>query len=122
MKKNISVIMILVVFMLAGKVLNAQTIDVKKIVGFWTSESTSTCLVFFKDIKDSYQLVEWSSKGGEQMLITEIKVEGNTIKTTELFQSTNYTTTNTYYLTDENTLKNTIGGDTNSVIYYKRQK
>lgn len=120
MRINIKIVVLIAAMLFVGIISNAQTIDIKKIIGLWYSDGTVSRLVFFKDINDNYQLVEWSSDSGEEMNISEIKVEGNTIKTTEVFVSTKYTTTNTYYLTDDNTLKRVIGGDTNTVLYFKR--
>jgi len=101
---------------------NAQQTAIKNIVGLWESESTSTRLVFFYDKTNTLQLVEWDSRGGEEMQILNIITKGDSVKTTEKFVSTNFTTLNAYYLTDENTMGNIINGDNISTIYFKRKK
>ena len=108
--------------LVVSNLLNAQTSDAKNYVGFWTTDASTTRLVFFIDKNDKLQLVEWSSDGGEEMDIMELKVLADKIKTTERFNSTNHVTYNEYILTDENTLKNIINGDANTTIYFKRLK
>ena len=122
MKRKFKILILMTAMLVISNLLNAQTLDAKKFVGFWTTDASTTRLVFFIDKNDKLQLVEWSSDGGEEMDIMELKVFSNKIKTTERFKSTNHVTYNDYILVDENTLKNIINGDANTTIYFKRLK
>ena len=122
MKNKCSILLVLITILLTTNFVNAQKIDLKNFIGLWSSESTTTRLVFFKDINGNLQLVEWATDSGEEMEITDLSLIDNKIKTTERFKSTDYETTNEYILKDENTLKNIISGDANSIIYFKRLK
>ena len=122
MKYKLSFLVFLITMLISVNFINAQKIDSKNFVGLWSSESTTTRLVFFKDIHNKMQLVEWATDNGEEMEIKELNVVDNKIKTTERFNSTDYETTNEYILADENTLKNVVSGDANSTIFFKRLK
>ena len=122
MKNRLSFLVFLITMLISANFINAQKIDSKNFVGLWSSESTTTRLVFFMDIHNKLQLVEWATFNGEEMEITDLSIADNKIKTTERFKSTDYETTNEYILEDENTLKNIISGDANSTIYFKRLK
>lgn len=122
MKNRLSFLVFLITMLISANFINAQKIDSKNFVGHWSSESTTTRLVFFMDIHNKLQLVEWATDNGEEMEITNLSIADNKIKTTERFKSTDYETTNEYILEDENTLKNIISGDANSTIYFKRLK
>ena len=122
MKNRLSFLVFLITMLISANFINAQKIDSINFVGLWSSESTTTRLVFFMDIHNKLQLVEWATDNGEEMEITDLSIADNKIKTTERFKSTDYETTNEYILEDENTLKNIISGDANSTIYFKRLK
>lgn len=122
MKNRLSFLVFLITMLISANFINAQKIDSKNFVGLWSSESTTTRLVFFMDIHNKLQLVEWATDNGEEMEITDLSIADYKIKTTERFKSTDYETTNEYILEDENTLKNIISGDANSTIYFKRLK
>lgn len=122
MKNRLSFLVFLITMLISANFINAQKIDSKNFVGLWSSESTTTRLVFFMDIHNKLQLVEWATDNGEEMEIKELIIVDNKIKTTERFKSTDYETMNEYILEDENTLKNIISGDANSTIYFKRLK
>ena len=122
MKNRLSFLVFLITMLISANFINAQKIDSKNFVGLWSSESTTTRLVFFMDIHNKLQLVEWATDNGEEMEITDLSIVDNKIKTTERFKSTDYETMNEYILEDENTLKNIISGDANSTIYFKRLK
>lgn len=122
MKNKLSFLVFLIIMLISVNFISAQKIDSKNFVGLWSSESTTTRLVFFMDIHNKMQLVEWATDNGEEMEIKELNVVNNKIKTTERFKSTDYETMNEYILEDENTLKNIISGDANSTIFFKRLK
>ena len=122
MKRKFKHLILMTAMLVVSNLLNAQTSDAKKYVGFWTTDASNTRLVFFIDKNDKLQLVEWSSYGGEEMDIMGLEVFANKIKTTERFNSTNHVTFNEYILTDIDTLKNIINGDANTTIYFKRLK
>ena len=121
MKKNLTFILLLALLSI-GNLLKAQSLDSKYFTGYWSSDKSSTRLVFFIDINDKLQLVEWDSKGGEEMEIIDMKIDGNKIKTTERFKSMNHVTFNEYILSDENKIENIISGDANTTIYFNRLK
>lgn len=121
MKKNWRITLLLSAFLFACSFLQAQiSPELKKFVGLWKSEETSCRLVFYFDKNDKLKIVGWDSKDGEQLEVVEIKIEGTRVKVTEKFNSTNHVTTNTYFLSGENTLKDMINGDANANISFTR--
>jgi hypothetical protein len=90
-------------------------------VGQWTSDSTNVQLVFFKDVNNKMQMVQWDNEG-EEIEIVSMEVSDSTIKTTERTRSTNHVIYNTYKLQNPTRLEDIIRGDANDTIYYKRVK
>jgi hypothetical protein len=120
MKKRFTLIALFFICFLNG--VNAQETGIKNIVGLWTSESTSTRLVFFLDKTGKLQLVQWDSHTGEEMEIENIETNADTVSTTEKFRSTNFETHNSYYLVSDDSIRNIIKGDGIITIYFRRMK
>ncbi len=124
MKKSIALLILVTIigFLTSSTAFGQNNIN-KSFIGFWTSDGTVAKTVIFKDKDDNLQFVKWSSQGGDEVEIVKIKIEGNYIKTTEKFISTNWITYNTYSIVDENTLKQVIDGDGGgTIIILKRIK
>jgi len=122
MKKAIKILIALLIIFLTSSNTFAQKSGTKNFIGFWTSDQTTTRLVFFLDKNDKLQLICWDSDGGEEMEIMELKIYLDKIQTTERFKSTNHVTYNEFVVVNENRLMNIINGDTKETIFFKRIK
>lgn len=123
MKRKLKLILLTAILCVANSIAFGQTNIDKTFIGFWTSDGSVGKTVIFKDKDNNLQFVIWSSLSGSEVEIIKIKIEGNYIKTTEKFVSTNWITYNTYSIVDENTLKRVIDGDGGgTIIFLKRIK
>ncbi|MBU0560304.1 MAG: hypothetical protein KJ799_14815 [Bacteroidetes bacterium] len=104
--------------------LSAQSLSNIDFVGHWTAndERVSTEIVFWKDKLGDFQMVSWDKSDGEMLEISNLKVINNTLTVTTRNKSTNWVIYRTFILIDENNLKETIKGDTNTKIYWKKLK
>jgi len=126
MKSKFRLLLLTVIFSIAGSYAYGQVKLDKTFIGYWTQEGTSGSLVrcvIFNDKDGVLQMVLWDSSDGAEMQVIKIQVVNNTIETTEKMVSTNWVTYNSYSIENKNTLKCRVGGDGDgAVVYFKRLK
>lgn len=126
MKAYIYSFFIVIVFSLFPKHGFSQDSVNKTFIGYWSSESSLTKMIFFLDKGNMLQLVSWDANTKypyEEFVVMSLEYENNVIKSTEKFVSTNWVTKNTFTIVDENKLKCVVGGDgKDKVIFFDRIK
>ena len=100
---------------------SAKDSKLQRYLGTWVSDSTSVKMNFSYNTTNGLQLMIWDTDG-EKMDIVKFGVIGDTIKTTEIFRSTNWKTYNIYYLKTGDSVVNIITGDGDATIYFTKEK
>lgn len=93
-------------------------------LGYWKSDGTSVRLVFYTNEFGAYKLIAWNSGDGEVLEVSDVNVEGNTIRCTMYTKSTNWRIESVYTVIDRNTLKEEIKNQEGKeiVVTYLRTK
>jgi hypothetical protein len=120
MKKIIFLIIIVICSWIQ---LSAQSsYEAADLVGQWTTEETTTEIVFWMDKHGSFQMVSWNKTNGDILEVENLKVYGTTLTVKTTYKPTNWAIQRTFTIVDENKLKETITGDTETILYWKRVK
>jgi hypothetical protein len=119
MKKVFFIIGILLISL---DVLSQEKINVDNLIGYWTPNEKATELFFWKDKNNVLQVQEISSNSGIPLTLIDFVVKEDFICIKTIFEPTVWTTESVFVLIDDNTLKCTITGDGEGVVYYKKNK
>ncbi len=102
--------------------LSAQTTTANDFIGRWSSTETTAQMVIWKDVDGSFQMVVWNKSDGEELEISNLKVENTVLTTTLTTISTKWVIQCTFTITDSRNLREEISGKTESTLYWKKMK
>ena len=103
-------------------VISAQSkINIDDLIGYWEPNRHSSQLVFWKDLKENLQIVEFSTCDGAAFE-SNIEKLSDTLTVKTYFQETDYSSTSEYSFIDKNTLKCTVTGEINATVIYTKIK
>ncbi len=93
-------------------------------LGYWKSDGTSVRLVIYTNDFGAYKIMAWDSGDGEVLEVSDLNIEGNTIRCTMYTKSTNWRIESVYTLMDRNTLNEQITNQEGKeiVVTYLRTK
>lgn len=101
---------------------NSQNkINVDDLIGYWEPDVHSTQLVFWKNVKNELQVVEFSTNSGTMLDMISFNV-GKTVIIETKFEETNWITKSEFTFVDKNTLRCLVSGDGSGEIIYTRIK
>ena len=97
-----------------------STLD--KFIGYWEPDQHSTQIVFWKDVNQHFQMVEFSTISGEVLTLNSLKLVEKSIVVKTTFDSRNWNTQATFTLLDDKTMKCVVTGDGEGIITYTKIK
>ena len=118
MNNKTKILLLFIVILSCLKATAQNTDSLKYFIGYWVTDSSSEKIVIFKDQNNTLQMVSWDSSDGEEIDIEKLDFNNNTLTTTEKTKSTNWLTTNKYFIFNENTLMNTFNNKDGAFIFY----
>ena len=119
MKKVFFIIGILLISL---NVLSQEKINTDNLIGRWIPSEKATDLFFWKDKNNTLQVQEFSSNSGKPLTLIDLVINEDYVYIKTIFEPTNWTTESVFVFVDDNTLKCTITGDGDGVVYYKKNK
>ena len=103
-------------------VLSQEKLNIDDLIGYWSPSEKATQLFFWKDNSNILQVQEISSNSGKPIELIDFVIHENSIYIKTIFVQNNWITENTFTFIDKTTMKCTITGNGNGVIYYKKNK
>lgn len=113
---------VIVVFLLSLNVFSQEKIKKEDLIGYWSPNEKATQLFFWKDSNGVMQVQEISSVCGKPLNIIKFEIYDYYVYVKTIFIPNDWTTENEFVFVDKTTLKCTVTGDGDGVIYYKKIK
>jgi hypothetical protein len=116
------VFLITVFALLSFNIFAQSKVNINSLIGYWEPNRHATQMVFWKDIKNQLQVVEFSTVDGGPLRLLSIRIVNNVLVIKSICDETNWTTECSYTFIDNNTLECIVKGPVNATVVYTRVK
>jgi hypothetical protein len=116
------VFLITVFALLSFNIFAQSKVDINSLIGYWEPNRHSTRIVFWKDIKNRLQVIEFDTVDGVPLRLLSMKIVNSTLVIKTICDEKNWTTECSYTFIDDNTLECIVKGPINTTVVYTRVK
>mgnify|MGYP003659121894 CR=1 FL=1 len=99
-----------------------ETPILDRFVGYWEPDQHSSQVVFWYDMDDRFQMIEFSTISGIPIRLLSLNLDSQSIIAKTIFDETEWETTSTYTLIDDNTMQCIVSGHGDVTIIYTKIK
>jgi hypothetical protein len=116
------VFLIIGIALFSFNVFAQSKVNINNLIGYWEPNRHATQMVFWKDVKNQLQVVEFSTVDGVPLRLLSMKIVNNTLVIKSICDEKNWSTECSYTFIDDNTLECIVKGPVNGTIVYTRVK
>ena len=116
------VFLIIVFALLSFNIFAQSKVNINNLIGYWEPNRHATRMVFWKDIKNHLQVIEFSTVDGGPLRLLSMKIANNILVIKSICDEKNWITECDYTFIDNNTLECNVKGPINGTIIYTRVK
>lgn len=116
------VFLITVFALLSFNIFAQSKVNINSLIGYWEPNRHATQMVFWKDVKNQLQVVEFSTISGSPLRLLSMKIIDNALVIKSIYDEKNWVTECSYTFIDDNTLECIVKGPINATVIYTRVK